>query len=145
MPEMHSRAEAGSSAVMSATKLLDHLRSLDVELRIRDGKLALNAPAGVLTPELQQLLRSRKAELIEELMRRELSEERVAPLTYAQQRLWLIDRFDPQSAVYIIPQAWPVNGVIDETVFRRTLVLLAERHGALRTQIELRNGEPMQV
>ncbi|HEY9126063.1 MAG TPA: amino acid adenylation domain-containing protein [Acidobacteriaceae bacterium] len=156
MPETHSGAESRERAASkdllawnlsacSAEDFLLHLRSMDVELRVRNGKLALNAPAGVVTAELQQLLRSRKTELMEELMRRELAEERVAPLTYAQQRLWLIDRFDPQSAVYNIPQAWMVKGVVEDGIFRRALAMLADRHGALRTRIELRGGEPMQV
>jgi amino acid adenylation domain-containing protein len=151
MPEIRNGAETEEGiaeetlAAMSAAAFLRYLRGLDVELRARDGKLALNAPAGVVTPLLQQMLRSRKAELLAELEAREAAEEEVAPLTYAQQRLWLVERFAPQTAVYNIPQAWVVEGEVEEGALRRAVAKLAERHAALRTCIEVREGGPVQV
>jgi amino acid adenylation domain-containing protein len=82
---------------------------------------------------------------LDEPEREESSEEIVAPLTFAQQRLWLIDRFAPGTLAYNIPQSWTVNGALDLGAVREAVQLLAQRHGALRTRIELRHGEPVQV
>ena len=43
---------------------MTELRKLGVELRVDRDKLVCNAPKGVLTPELQAELASRKAEFI---------------------------------------------------------------------------------
>ena len=118
------------------------MRDLGVELRAKDGKLLLNAPAGVLTEPLQQELRRRKPELLALLFE---DDEEQAPLTYAQQRLWLIDQISPDSVAYNIPQAWIVEGAIDREALTRAISSLAERHRALRTRIEVRNGQPFQV
>lgn len=152
MPEIRDRAGFQESplteemlAAMSTAAFLRYLRSLEIELRAKDGKLGLSAPAGVVTPQLQGMIRSRKAHLLEALEMRGAAEERVAPLAFAQQRLWLVDRFSPETAAYNIPQAWPVEGVVDESALRKALHELANRHAALRTHIEMRDGEPVQV
>jgi amino acid adenylation domain-containing protein len=131
---------------LTTVDFLGHLRQRDVEVRAKDGKLLLNAPAGTLTPELQAELRRRKHEILEFLLNNNVpDEESWAPLTYAQQRLWLIDRFSPGTVEYNIPQSWLVERAIDLDALRRVIDLLAERHPALRTRIEIRNGEPVQV
>ena len=45
--------------------LLERLEALDVVLRVEDGRLRYDAPAGVMTPELLDALRSHKPALIE--------------------------------------------------------------------------------
>jgi amino acid adenylation domain-containing protein len=135
--------ESEAMAEMSAELFLRSLRGLAVELRARDGKLALSAPPGVVTAEMQAELRRRKPELLE-LLTAEAA-ERVAPLTFAQQRLWLIDRFSPENTAYNIPQAWFVEDAIDVEALRVALHRLLERHEALRTRIELRDGTAVQV
>jgi hypothetical protein len=133
-------------ALMTAQEFVRHLRRIGVEIRAKDGKLLVAAPTGAVTPELQKELRERKTELLDLLQPHDASqEERCSPLTFAQQRLWLIDRFAPESAAYNIPQSWTIEGAIDVEAFKRALGRLAERHQALRTRIEIREGEPVQV
>ena len=141
--QMPIAGESEAMAEMSAELFLRSLRGLGVELRARDGKLALSAPPGVVTTEMQAELRRRKAELME-LLTAEAA-ERIAPLTFAQQRLWLIDRFSPDNTAYNIPQAWFVEDAIDVEALRVALHRLLERHEALRTRIELRDGTAVQV
>jgi len=133
-------------ASLTAIELLSRLKMLSVELRVKDGKLLLNAPVGALTAELQSELRRRKLELLAALeSTSSLVEERIAPLTYAQQRLWLIEKFTPGSVAYNIPQSWIVDGAVDLNALRQAIQKLTERHAALRTSIEVRNGEVLQV
>jgi len=133
-------------ASLTAAELLRYLRNLGVELSVNDGKILLNAPVGAITAELQSELRRRKPELIAQLKTADdEAEERSAPLTYAQQRLWLIDRFTPDTIAYNIPQSWILEGPLDIDALRQAAHRLVERHSALRTRIDVRNGEAIQV
>ncbi|WP_181725336.1 non-ribosomal peptide synthetase, partial [Nocardia gipuzkoensis] len=58
--------------------------------------------------------------------------ERV-PLSYAQQRMWFLNRFDPASAVNNIPVAVRLSGQLDVAALRAAVADLAERHEVLRT------------
>jgi amino acid adenylation domain-containing protein len=133
-------------ASMTSQEFVRHLRRIGVEIRANDGKLLVAGPTGAITPALQGEIRGRKAELLEVLRAHDASqEERCSPLTFAQQRLWLIDRFAPDTAAYNIPQSWAIEGAVDVEAFERALDRLTERHQALRTRIEIRDGEPVQV
>ncbi|MEW5926797.1 MAG: amino acid adenylation domain-containing protein, partial [Gemmatimonadota bacterium] len=67
------------------------------------------------------------------------------PLSYAQQRLWLVDRLEPGSAAYHIPEAVRLPGALDTAALRAALDELVRRHEALRTVFAERGGEPVQV
>ena len=61
-----------------------------------------------------------------------------APLSFAQERLWFIDRLEPGSAVYNIPVAWRLGGALDEAALERALGEIVRRHEALRTRLRAR-------
>ena len=122
-----------------------YLRSLSIDVRTKDGKLLLNAPAGALTVALQGELRLRKPQLLAYLTEEDSLAGEIAPLTFAQQRLWLIDRFTPGTIAYNVPQSWRVRGAIDLAAFHQSIKNLTQRHDVLRTRIEMRHGEPVQV
>jgi amino acid adenylation domain-containing protein len=67
------------------------------------------------------------------------------PLSFAQERLWFIDRMEPGSAVYNIPVAWRLAGALDQHALERALGEIVRRHGALRTVFAEANGAPVQV
>jgi amino acid adenylation domain-containing protein len=143
---LDSSAATTAVSCLPTAEFLAHLRNLGAELRTKDGRLLLNAPAGALTAELQNQIRQRKPEILALLLADDAAEEDdVAPLTFAQQRLWLIDRFSPGTPAYNIPQSWTVNIEIDRGALQQALLRLAERHTALRTCIEMRDGEAVQV
>ncbi|GLX93432.1 hypothetical protein Hesp01_13820 [Herbidospora sp. NBRC 101105] len=66
------------------------------------------------------------------------------PLSYAQRRMWLLDRIDDTSA-YEITMAWRLEGALDVAALRHALNDVAERHEALRTVFPERDGEPYQL
>ncbi|HEV2736596.1 MAG TPA: amino acid adenylation domain-containing protein, partial [Longimicrobiaceae bacterium] len=68
-----------------------------------------------------------------------------APLSFSQQRLWLLDRLDPGSPVYNIPAVVRLSGALDVGALHRALEEIVRRHDALRTTIGMRDGEPVQV
>ena len=69
----------------------------------------------------------------------------VVPLSFAQQRLWFLDRLLPDGSAYNVPAAWHLRGTLHVTVLQRSLDALVERHEALRTRYLQRDGDPMQV
>jgi amino acid adenylation domain-containing protein len=67
------------------------------------------------------------------------------PLSFAQQRLWFIDRLAIDSAFYNIPQALRLNGRLDVPSLERSLNEILRRHEALRTSITDSGGRPVQI
>src|SRR3982751_5448658 len=56
-----------------------------------------------------------------------------APVTFAQEVLWMLDRATPGLTAYNTPMAWRLRGPLDASVLERALRALAERHESLRT------------
>jgi len=71
--------------------------------------------------------------------------EHAAPLSFAQQRLWLLDRLIPLGSVYNIQHALRLSGELDEAALRSALNEVARRHEVLRTRFGMQDGEPVQV
>jgi amino acid adenylation domain-containing protein len=67
------------------------------------------------------------------------------PLSFAQERLWFLDRLEPGSATYNIPEAWRLRGALDEAALERSLSEIVRRHEALRTVFAEVDGSPVQV
>nr|MDZ8007541.1 amino acid adenylation domain-containing protein [Nostoc sp. DedSLP05]MDZ8097380.1 amino acid adenylation domain-containing protein [Nostoc sp. DedSLP01] len=67
------------------------------------------------------------------------------PLSYAQQRLWFLDQFEPNSAVYNIPVALRLVGNLNRAALEQSLIEIIHRHEALRTNFITVDGKPIQV
>ena len=67
------------------------------------------------------------------------------PLSFAQQRLWLVDRLEPGSAAYNMPGALRLRGPLDTVALRVCLAALVQRHEVLRTTFAEQGGAPVQV
>ncbi|HEY7768517.1 amino acid adenylation domain-containing protein, partial [Longimicrobium sp.] len=67
------------------------------------------------------------------------------PLSFAQERLWFIDRLDPGSSVYNLPVAQRLVGALDEPALERAVGEIVRRHESLRTVFAEANGSPVQV
>ncbi|MFE2768722.1 amino acid adenylation domain-containing protein [Streptomyces albidoflavus] len=69
----------------------------------------------------------------------------VHPATEGQRRLWFLERMDPGSAQYNAPVSLRLPRAVDEVSLAKALRWLMERHEALRTALETRDGELVQV
>ena len=67
------------------------------------------------------------------------------PLSFAQQRLWFIDQFEPGSALYNVPLAVRLTGALDVSALAHSIGSLMARHEVLRTRFVAIEGEPRQV
>jgi amino acid adenylation domain-containing protein len=67
------------------------------------------------------------------------------PLSFAQERLWFLDRLWPGDAAYNLPSAMRLAGDLDLGALARTLVAIVRRHETLRTRFVEREGRPFQV
>ena len=69
----------------------------------------------------------------------------LAPLSFAQQRLWVLDQLEPESFAYNERSAVRLDGPLDIGALRSALSAIVERHEVLRTTYGLTDeGEPVQ-
>ncbi|OQD53808.1 hypothetical protein BM536_026515 [Streptomyces phaeoluteigriseus] len=68
------------------------------------------------------------------------------PLSFAQQRLWFLDRLDADAAVgYHLPRAVRLTGPLDHEALAAALGDVVDRHESLRTVFPERDGRAVQV
>ena len=66
------------------------------------------------------------------------------PLSFAQRRLWLLDRLQPGSPAYNLTASWALDGPLDAGALERALGEIGRRHEVLRTRFTVEQGEPAQ-
>ncbi|HEX3586561.1 MAG TPA: condensation domain-containing protein, partial [Candidatus Angelobacter sp.] len=66
------------------------------------------------------------------------------PLSWAQKRLWFLDRLQPGSGFYNVVLACELHGNLNVSALERSLAEIIRRHGALRTRFVAEDGEPAQ-
>jgi acyl carrier protein len=71
--------------------------------------------------------------------------DRPLPLSFAQERLWFLDRLEGGSAPYNIPAALRLTGALDATALERALGEIVRRHESLRTVFREVEGGAVQV
>ncbi|HEX7312761.1 MAG TPA: condensation domain-containing protein [Pyrinomonadaceae bacterium] len=73
------------------------------------------------------------------------SSDEAPPLSFAQQRLWLLVQFEPDNPFYNMPAAVRLTGRLDVDALGRALSEVARRHEVLRTTFALVEGRAVQV
>ena len=66
-------------------------------------------------------------------------------LSFGQERLWILDRLTPDTAVYNMPLAFRLRGPLAAGALADALSEVVRRHEALRTTFERTGGELVQV
>ena len=62
------------------------------------------------------------------------------PLSFAQERLWFMEQFDPGNTYYHMPTALHLRGELDVPALRAALRALVDRHESLRTHFHWEEG-----
>jgi FkbH-like protein len=129
---------------------LDSLGAMELENRLEEA-------LGVRLA-LEEILEGASVERLAELAAAALEEdggvagpapaargEAKAPLSFEQERLWILDQIAPGNAAYHIPFAVRVRGPLDEEVLARSAGEVMKRHESLRTCFRLEAGRPMAI
>ncbi|WP_144569749.1 non-ribosomal peptide synthetase, partial [Bacillus pseudomycoides] len=124
-----------------ATQVVSRLKeALQIELLVRE--LFEYSTVEALAKRLDQLRKGDKIREIPPLMPMERGE--AISLSYAQQRLWFIDQFTPNSALYNIPMVCRLTGNWVPKALETGWNQLIERHESLRTVFHEMDGHPVQ-
>ncbi|MFJ8623283.1 amino acid adenylation domain-containing protein [Kitasatospora sp. NPDC093550] len=67
----------------------------------------------------------------------------VLPLSFAQHRMWVLDRLQPGGTEYLMPLLLRLPGPVDPAALRRALDALVARHEVLRTRYPAVDDEPV--
>ena len=88
--------------------------------------------------KLAQLTPEQKKKLAQKLKAKK--REKLFPLSYAQQRMWFLNRLTPGSAVYNLPFALRIKGELNKNIFEKAIRHIINRHEILRTTFK-QDGE----
>ncbi|SHM86937.1 amino acid adenylation domain-containing protein [Chitinophaga sp. CF418] len=127
---------------MSIQRLLSRLKELSVQLRLKDDKLSITAPDGVLTADLIAEIRSNK-ELITGFLKNieyaafqkipKVVESPYYELSPAQKRMWLLEQKGQGQLTYNMFNVYTLEGPLNKAALSRAFGALVERHESLRT------------
>ncbi|HEU0052069.1 MAG TPA: amino acid adenylation domain-containing protein, partial [Longimicrobium sp.] len=73
------------------------------------------------------------------------ADDEPAPLSFAQERLWLVEQLQPGSAAYTVSTGLRVRGALDAEALGRALNEVVRRHEPLRTRLVEAGGGAAQV
>ncbi|MCP4573218.1 MAG: amino acid adenylation domain-containing protein, partial [bacterium] len=133
--------ELGGHSLL-ATRVLARLRhELGVELPLR--ALFEHPTIAALAARITAVLRDETLPAAPTL--RPVARDGQPPLSFAQQRLWFLDRFEPNSPRYNIPTCLNLYGRLDAAALARALTRIVDRHEVLRTVFTAVDGDPVQV
>ncbi|HEX8852442.1 MAG TPA: amino acid adenylation domain-containing protein, partial [Pyrinomonadaceae bacterium] len=68
-----------------------------------------------------------------------------SPLSFAQQRLWFLDRLEPGNVAYNMPLAVRLRGHVSVEALERCLTEITRRHEMLRTSFATLDAQPVHV
>lgn len=141
---------------MNTLKFLSELRELEIQLTVEGSRLICQAPEGRLTPEIRHQISQHKGDILSFFQRanRSVTETPVnlkpisrtgnLPLSFAQQRLWFLDRLVPNNPFYNMPAAVRLTGEVNVEVLEAAFQEIIRRHEGLRTVFPERKGEGVQ-
>ena len=118
--------EIGGHSLL-ATRIVSRCRQrFQVELPLRE---LFESPTVATLARLIETVRGKKsAPAIERRAKNDLAE-----LSFAQQRLWFVDKLNPGSVAYLMPSAFKISGKLGIERFTQALRSVVARHDILRT------------
>jgi amino acid adenylation domain-containing protein len=132
--------EIGGHSLL-ATRVVSRVRAVfDVELPLR---VLFERPTVAELAEAVEALRRVGAPALPPVL--PADRDRPLPLSFAQERLWFLDRLEPGSALYNLRVPLRLEGALDVAALERALGEIVRRHDVLRTTFAEAEGAPVQV
>jgi amino acid adenylation domain-containing protein len=132
---MAARLREACGVEMTIRSILEHPTvaelSRHVELMADAGGVMIRFGSGAPIPRANRTMTGPRATLL--------------PMSYAQQRLWLIEQLDPGNSYYNIPAALRLRGDLNVQALRDSVNDVVARHEALRTSFPPVSAEPAQL
>ena len=123
-------------------QVLSRMReSLGVELPLR--ALFESPTVAAIAKKIEQQLKAGARSEISPVARIQRTGE--LPLSYAQQRLWMLEQLTPDSAAYNIPAKMKLHGHLNVDALEQSFSEIERRHEVLRTVFPAGDGQPVQV
>lgn len=91
-----------------------------------------------------KLLRARRLKTTNEAPILPRADRSLAPLSFAQQRIWYLNQLEPESAFYNTPVVLRLTGDLDERAVVRAMAEIVARHDVLRSCFPIVDDEPCQ-
>jgi amino acid adenylation domain-containing protein len=141
---------------MSVEDILVKLDRIGVDVRVEDQQLKIRAPKGVLTSELREEISTNRDLVILQINLRDALDRKAPalvaqarpeplPLSYAQERLWLLEQIGGLGSAYNLTARARLYGRFDDQAFELALSEVVNRHESLRTRFTDVDGGPVQV
>ncbi|WP_256757089.1 non-ribosomal peptide synthetase [Cohnella sp. WQ 127256] len=132
----HDFFELGGHSLKAAQLVHSVQQKLKIELTLRE---IFSFPT---IKELAMFMENKTESVLAPIV--ETASRAYYPLSSAQSRLYILNKFEGIETTYHLPVAFLSEGVIDPIRFEQTIQALIARHESLRTTFELVDGIPMQ-
>ena len=130
--------ELGGHSLL-ATKVISRVRdALHVEVALR--ALFETPTLRAFAAKLDTLAPAARGTHIEQSARHD-----DLPLSFAEQRMWILDQLEPGSPLYNIPTAVRWTGALDAATLERSVNAIVARHATLRTTFAMRDNRAARV
>ncbi|MEH2171961.1 amino acid adenylation domain-containing protein [Nostoc sp.] len=124
-----------------ATQVISRIRTtFNVEIPL--AKLFEFATLGALAAQIETAIRGEQQAIATITP---VPRDKNLPLSFAQQRLWFFDQFEPGSPSYNLPRAVRLQGKLNIDALSASLNEIIRRHEILRTSFVISDGQPIQV
>ncbi len=125
-----------------ATQVMSRVReAFGIEIALRS--LFEQPTVGELAETIEAGLRAGAA--VPSRVERAPREGNVMPLSFAQQRIWFLDKFEQNSSFYNLPATVRIRGALNLIALEKSLLEVTRRHEVLRTTFTMIDGQPVQV
>jgi amino acid adenylation domain-containing protein len=133
--------------------LMLRLQNMGCKIWAEDDRLRIRTSKNALTSELKQEIQNNKANILAFLKAAKtqaviaeeiptLSTDALKPLSFAQQRLWVLAQLQGASATYNMPMALQLDGNLNINALRSSLAYLLNRHASSRMYFPTVAGQP---
>ncbi len=137
----HSFIDLGGNS-LQATRIISRIQeTYDLEIELRS--LFENPTISEFSQHIERLLTGNLNHKLFQILPQ--SQTLNLPLSFAQTRLWFLDRLEPNTPVYNVPVAFRLTGLLNLQVLLESIQKIIQRHETLRTSFEIQAENPVQV